>query len=131
MYVKVTAGTGPNGMHGDFLCEVTPPIYFDYAAVELGEDAEWEEDSRVTEDAQPGMVLVNPGIIDFNKALNAHIEYMHLLELIPNQTRYEKNKNLIAFRYVWWNDPETGLTAVITTRNIFILGDNGKTIDRV
>ncbi|KKM60535.1 hypothetical protein LCGC14_1540800 [marine sediment metagenome] len=122
MYIKVTAGDGPNGMHGDFLCKVFPPIHFDYVAEEIGEDAVWDTD---------GSTLLNPGTIDFNKALNAHIEFMHLLELHPLQTTYEKNKNLFTFRYVWWIDPETGLTAVITTRNIFILGENGKTIDRV
>ena len=122
MYIKVTAGDGPNGRHGDFLCAVWPPIYFDHVAVEVGEDAVWDTD---------GSTLLNPGTIDFNKALNASIEFMHLLELEPDQTRYEVNKNLFGFRYVWWNDPDTGLTAVVTTRNIFILGNDGKTIDRV
>ncbi len=121
MYVKVTAGHGPNGMHGDFLCEVTDPIYFDYVAAPIGEDATFDEDGKLT----------NPGSIDFNEALHAHIEFMHLLELNPDQTRFEDNQGIIAFRYVWWNDPELGITAVITTRRIFIVGPDGRTIDRV
>ena len=109
MYVKVTAGDHPYGAKGDFLTRVYPPIYFDHIAAVLDENGE----------------------VDFEKALNASLDFIHHLEFDTSQTVYEQNKNMVAFRYVWWEDPETGLTAVITTRNIFILGETGKTIDRV
>ena len=54
-----------------------------------------------------------------------------MLEFIADQTQYEANQNMVAFKYVWWDDPVTGITAVVTTRHIFILSDTGKTIDRV
>lgn len=117
MYVKVTAGT--HG--GDFLAKVHPPLHSDFIAVPLGKNAVWDENHN----------LVSPGDIDFGEALNIYMEYGHVLEISADQTQYEANKNMIAVRYAWWNDPDTGLTAVITTRNIFILGENGKTIDRV
>ncbi len=109
MYVKVTAGDHPYGAKGDFLTKVHPPIYSDYAAASIDEDGE----------------------VNFQEAMGADPNFIHHLEFDKTQTRYEENKNMVSFRYVWWDDPDTGLTAVVTTRNIFILGDNGKTIDKV
>lgn len=120
MYVKVTAGDHP-GPKGDFLHEVHPPIYSDYVSAPLGEDAQWGEDGK----------LIHPGLMDFSEALRASINHLYMLEFIPDQTEYEVNKNIVGFRFVYWDDPGTGLTAVITTRRIFILSDQGKTIDRV
>lgn len=126
MYVKVTSGNHSHGQRGDFLCEVDPPIYSDHISVKLTDDAKWEP----SEGNATGRALVEHGI-DFEAALNAHIDFLHLLEFNPEQTDYEIKENMVSFRYVWWHDEKTGLTAVITTRNIFILGANGKTIDRV
>jgi len=120
MYVKVTAGHHPYGQRGDFLIEVEPPIYFDFTAAKLGKNAEWDENHD----------LVSPGDIDFSEALGASVDYLHMLEFTADQTQYEANQNMIAFRYVWWHS-DRGIEAVITTRNIFIVSDNGKTIDRV
>ena len=119
MYVKVTAGDQA-GIKGDFLTKVYPPIYSDYIAAPLGKDAEWKDD-----------FLVHPGHIDFAEAIGADINHLYMMEFVADRTAYEEAKDIIAFRYVWWNDPDTGLTAVITTRKIFIIGENGKTIDSV
>lgn len=131
MYVKVTAGNHVGGGRGDFLARVHPPLYSDHIAAKLGPNAEWEP----CEGMRSGRQLKNPGqALDFEEAIGAHIDFLHLLEFSPEQTEYERNQGpngLVSFRYVWWEDPDTGLTAVITTRNIFILGENGKTIDRV
>lgn len=121
MYVKVTAGDHPYGAKGDFLTEVHPPIYSDFIAAKLGKNAEWDDDKN----------LISPGDVDWDKELGASIDYLHMLEFTADQTQYEANKDIVAFKYAWWHDPDTGITAVITTRNIFILGANGKTIDRV
>jgi hypothetical protein len=120
MYVKVTAGAHPYGQRGDFLIEVEPPIHFDHIAAPLGENAQWDADHN----------LVSPGDIDFQKAIGADINYLHMLEFTADQTQYEANKEVVAFRYVWWAS-DKGIEAVVTTRRIFIVGENGKTIDRV
>jgi hypothetical protein len=107
MYIKVTAGnTSPIG---DFLIEVHPPVFSGLVAAPINDN----------------------GDVDFAQAINADIHYLHALELNYDQTVYEEGQEMVSFRYVYWDDPETGLTAVVTTRHIFILNDNGKTIDRV
>ena len=120
MYVKVTAGNHPYGQRGEFLIEVEPPIYFDHVAVKLGKNAQWDDDHN----------LVSPGDVDFSEALGASINYLHMLEFTADQTQCEVNQDMVAFRYVWWHSAK-GIEAVVTTRNIFIVGENGKTIDRV
>ena len=120
MYVKVTAGAHPYGQRGDFLTKAHPPLYSDYAATHLP-DAKWDDEGH----------LISWGDVDWSEAMGAQCEYVHFLEFEIEQTVYEQLNGMVAFRYVWWSDPETGLTAVITTRNIFIVGENGKTIDRV
>ena len=120
MYVKVTAGEHLTGAKGDFIIEVKDgPIYSDYAAVVLGDDAKWDDGN-----------LVDLGHTDFSEAMGCSPNTLHTLEFLPDQTKYEKNKGIVAFRYAYWHNDE-GITAVITTRNIFIVGANGKTIDRV
>ena len=114
MYVKVPTSTA------DFLIEVTAPIFFDHAAVVIGKTAEWDEKGNLT----------SLGDTDWDKALQASVSYLHLLEFTADQTRYEAHENMVAFRYVWWHS-EKGIEAVITTRPIYIIGENGKTIDRV
>ena len=119
MYVKVTAGDHIHGQRGDFLTEVTPPIYSDYAAAKL-DNAKWDNDGKLIS-----------WEIDWNEALGASVQYMHFLEFHIDQTEYERMNGMVAFRYVWWHDRDRGIEAVVTTRKIFIVGENGKTIDRV
>lgn len=124
MYVKVTCGVSPHSKRptGDFLCEVHTPIYFDVVAAPVGGNAEWDENGY----------LIHPGDVDFGKAMGVDgLSYLHVLEIAAEQTEYEKARGLVPFRYVWWHDPDKGIMGVVTTRHIFILGDNGKTIDRV
>lgn len=121
MYVKVTGGRHHFGGRGDFLTRVEPPLYTDYTAIELADDARWGDDGE----------LESLGSTDFHEALGAAIEFIHMLEFQPERTVYEENTGIVAFRYAWWHDSKTGLTAVVTTRSIFVLGENGKTIDRV
>lgn len=111
MYIKVTVGDG----HGDFIQEVGPgPLESGSVAIK------WE-----------------PNALDINileqvaKHLDIHWAQAHLLEIDPHQTKYELNEGLLAVRYVWWYVPDSGTEGVVTTRNIFIVGNDGKTIDRV
>ena len=125
MYVKVTNGRDPNqpGLHtGDFLAEVVPPLRSDHIVAEVGKNAERGDTGR----------LITVGDVDFAYAIGAEFARMHVLEVAPEQTTSpDPDTEMFAFRYVWWDDPAVGRVAVITTRNIFILGENGKTIDRV
>ena len=119
MYLKVAAGHHPYGQRGDFLIEVRGPVYYDYAAVRLGAGAEWDEDHG----------LVSVGDVDWSEAMGASVDYLHMLEFTADQTQYEANEEMVAFRYAWW-ESERGIEAIVTTRNIFIMSDDGKTIDK-
>lgn len=119
MYVKVTAGNHPFGQRGDFLTRVHPPLYSDFAAIEIS-GMEWNEDGSVK----------SWDSVDWAEVVGPH-QALYMLEFQPDQTEYERNKGIVAFRYARWDDPSQGGVAVVTTRNIFIVGENGKTIDRV
>lgn len=125
MYVKVTAGRDPQSPgqhHGDFLAEVVPPLYSDHVAAPLGRNAERSEKGAI----------LTVGDVDFPGAIGAEFAVLHVLEIDPQNTVVQEDgSELFSFRYAWWDDPGVGRTAVITTRNIFVLGANGKTIDRV
>lgn len=62
----------------------------------------------------------------------------HLGDLIPHGDWYLgevfpqnfNDEQKYRIRYAWWPSDD-GWSGVVTTRNIFILGDNGKTIDKV
>ncbi len=111
MYIKVTVGDG----HGDFIQEVGPgPLESGTIAVEWDPDA---EDNNVLAKVAQELDIV------WSQA--------RLLEIDPQQTRYELNTGVAAVRYVWWYVPDSGAEGVVTTRNIFIVGNDGKTIDRV
>lgn len=111
MYISITAGQG----HGDVLQDVGDgPIESGTVAVEWGEDS---DDN------------------DILAELSKHLDITwgaRLLEIDPAQrTEYERNKGIIAVRYAWWYVPDNGAMGVATTRNIFIVGDDGKTIGKV
>ena len=113
MYISVTAGEG----HGDFLQDVGKgPIESGTVALEWDEEAE------------------------DNNILSKLAEYLKLpwwtearvLEVNASQrTEFERNKGWIAVHYAWWYVPDVGSVGVATTRNIFIVGDDGKTIGKV
>lgn len=112
MYVKVTLSDG----HGDFIQEVGPgPLESGSVTIKryLDDDAEANILTQVAE------------------ALDIVWAQAHLLEIDPQQTKYELNEGLLTVRYVWWYVPDSGTEGVVTTRNIFIVGNDGKTIDRV
>lgn len=121
MYVKVTAGGGPDVPTGNFLAEVHGELFYDTHATPLGENAVWESDR-----------LQSPGDIDFRALLRVDVALsLTVLEFSIAHKEYLEAGRVVPFRFVWWRDPKEGLRGVVTTRNIFILGDNGKTIDRV
>lgn len=107
MYIKITAGEG----HGDVLYDAGDQVQSGYVAAPLQEG--------------------NSEYPDFTKAIGVAIHEIHICEFRPDQTKYEKNHGLFAFRYAWWITDGVGVVCVVTTRNIFIVGDDGKTIDRV
>lgn len=112
MYISVTAGEG----HGDFLQDVGE------GPIESGTVAlEWNGGSGGVE------------ILDkLAKAIGIVWVQSRLLDIDPDQrTDYERNKDWIAVRYAWWQIEGTGAVGVATTRNIFITGDDGKTIGKV
>jgi hypothetical protein len=111
MYVKITAGE----RHGDVIFETSGAVNYDTIAAKLGGNA--------TE--------TSIGDVDFGEAVGVTFNELSVLEIDRSQTRYEEGKGIFVFRYAWWVDDRRGFVGVVTTRNIFIVGDNGKTIDRV
>lgn len=121
MYVKVTAGGGENVPTGNYLAEVHGDLFFDTHATPLGRNAVWDDDGR----------LRSPGDIDFSGLLRVEGSFsLHVLEFTISREEFEQHGEVVPFRFAWWRDPKDGLVGVVTTRNIFILGENGKTIDR-
>lgn len=129
MYIKVAYG---DHQSGDFLLDVTGPIHSGLAAIKydpeavdndvVGELGRTLERARLRELGQDQSDdLIHP--IPFNHA--------HVLTIDPAQTKYERRQGLVGVQYAWWDEPMDGLHVVITTRPIYILGDNGKTIDKV
>lgn len=110
MYVKVAYC---DEQMGDFLIEVTGPIHSGLVALPYDPDAQDHDISG-----------------ELRKVLDLSLSRVHVLEIEQNQTQYEANQGFVAVRYVWWEDDD-GHHAVVTTRPIFVVGDNGKTIDRV
>lgn len=121
MYVKVTKGRGQGVPPGDFLCEVSQPVHSGTATVGIPQEAKWREDGT----------LLWPGNIDYSAALGVDLATVHQLEMSCGPTPNGNQPGTLVFRYAYWADPATGLTAVVSTRNIFIIGANGKTVDRV
>ena len=112
MYISVTAGEG----HGDFLQDVGE------GPIESGTVAlSWKEG------------LGGADILDrLAKAIDCVWEQSRLLEIDSSKrTEYEYSKGWMAIRYAWWYVPDVGPVGVATTRNIFIVGDDGKTIGKV
>jgi hypothetical protein len=124
MYVKVTHG---DAMGGDFLLPVTGPIHSGSIAISFDPNAQDHDVGGELAKELGRQMLYGDGAAVQSMPLNR----IHVLEIDQHRTQYEANKNLLAVRYVWWDEPMDGLHAVVTTRNIFIVGDDGKTIDRV
>ena len=110
MYVKVTMDVE----HGDTFWQTEGPIDSGLYTVPFKDDGDGP-------------------IFDFQKGLPSVPLLLHIHEIdMDQQTEYERNKNIVAVHFATWPDPENVQSiGVVTTRNIFILGDNGKTIDRV
>ena len=122
MYVKVTHG---KNMGGDFLKELPGDEIYSGTAI-----LPWESSK------QDGDLL---GGNDLGSLLWEELDFqgpfwhtLHILEINLDQyvhTDPDDGREWLIVKYVWWHTD--GISAVATTRNIFILGDNGKTIDRV
>lgn len=54
---------------------------------------------------------------------------LHVLEIDEDQFYFAEDGTLVV-HYVWWGESD-GLRGVVTTRNIFIMGEAGQTIARV
>lgn len=126
MYAKVTYG---DAMGGDFLCEVYSPIHSGSMAIPFD-----PEDS----DHNPGLKLAKAvGREMLPRTQEGDYQAMpfntcHVLAITEDKrTEYERNTGQLVVKFVWWDEPGDGLHAIVTTRNIFITGENGKTIDRV
>ena len=110
MYVKVTG----DGKHGDSLWETSGPIESGrYGLPFTDEDGEGP-------------------VFDFEKGLPFVPQLLAIREVdLDGQTTYEKNHSLISVRFAWWFDKMEGTIGVVTTRNIFIMSQEGHTIDKV
>ena len=117
MYIKVTAGA--DGNVGDFLLPINLSerggLRFGYVTMPWSDDPESEFDYAA--------MMAAVGGTDVN-------ETMHVLEFTPDRTDYERDKGVASFKFARWHDRDSGMVTVATTRNIFILNDDGKTIDR-
>lgn len=105
MYVKVNQGHEGE----DFLLETHGPLtsgfkYFDLD--EVSEHPDWI-----------GMVGIPHGTA-------------MVLDVLPQNFNGQEKYRV---RYVWWprNDGLGPFSGVVTSRNIFIVGDDGQTVDRV
>jgi hypothetical protein len=155
MYVKVTRG---GSMGGDFIMEVEGPITSGSAVIpfdpakdnnivgalgrvlghemfvtrhelELGdEDFKAAQRQQDSDRDYPLMSWTQAHVL----AIEKHSYGEAPAENVGNYWQGEETDmgNLIV-KYAWWHLPDIGTVCIITTRNIFILGDNGKTIDRV
>ena len=118
MYVKVTAGNHPQGQRGDFIVHAGPgPIYSDFSLVPIPEG--WTVEDGVS-------------ALDFEEVLGTPLHQLHVLEFQPSHVDHGNDANTVCFKYAWWDEEGSARAhAVVTTRNIFIMSDEGKTIDRV
>lgn len=119
MYLSVTAGIG----HGDFLIEAQDPIYSGTAVIP------WAN----TPDHDVGSLLWNY----LELAERDWWAELHVLEIddegIVDEATPEGTggRRVLVPKYAWWMKPDVGCCGIVTTRTIFILGTNGKTIHRV
>ncbi|KKL12245.1 hypothetical protein LCGC14_2537730 [marine sediment metagenome] len=106
MYVKITAGS--HG--GDLIFETAGPIESGALAAEVDNDGE----------------------VAYTEAIPSMPALLHMLEIdLEQRTKYERTSGLVRIRWARWPDQEEGSVGLVTTRNVFIVGDDGKTIDRV
>lgn len=128
MYVKVTQG---RGMGGDFLLKVRSDEINSGTAVLPWDSEKMDGDLLGDNDIGQGLW----------EALDMGGQWwrlLHVLEIDTDQfvvadASSEKgttDERLLA-KYAWWWHEDGGAEAVVTTRNIFILGENGQTIDKV
>jgi hypothetical protein len=127
LYLKVAYG---DHQSGDFLLNVTGPLHSGVVAIPFDPN----KDNDIVGQLEKALGEVGAreaGQIGQEDRYQPKFNYAHILAIDPAQTLYEKNQGYVAVRYVWWDEPMDGINVVITTRSIFILGDNGKTIDKV
>jgi hypothetical protein len=110
MYVKVTG----DAEHGDTIWETGGPVQSGFYAILIEQ------------------VVDGDPVFDFKDGLPYVPSTLHIHEIdVSQQTKHEKEHNRVAVRFAWWPDAAGDSVGVVTTRNIFLVGDNGKTIDRV
>jgi len=126
MFVKVTAGKRLDGHKGAFLTEAEGPVNSGLAEV-------WLPTSAFDDDGY----LVDTGDLLYESIIDVPATRFHMLEMrgdlnIRSDKTLEEHpgESPMLVHWVWFSSRD-GSEAVVTTRNIFILNDSGKTIDRV
>lgn len=122
MYVKVNQAFGGS----DFLIEVsTTPILSGTVAVNKTA-VNWADPSY---DIGHELAVAIFGTDE--SYLTSPWDELHVLQIDnEGQSEYERQNDLLAVKYAWWAENDSR-KCVVTTRNIFIVGNDGKTVDRV
>lgn len=97
-----------------------------------GQDLHFQARNPITS----GFLFIDPAEVDTDHGEPEWGDF--LMDLIPHGdwyigevfTQNFDDEKRYRIRYAWWPSDDF-ISAVITTRNIFIMGDDGKTIDRV
>jgi hypothetical protein len=106
MYVKVPSIND----QGDFITQAAGPINSGTVLLDFGPN-----DTEVLD--------------QLNEAIDANVSYLHVLQVGIGE---RPPLGPVSVRYATWYDPTEGqVEGVVTSRHIFIVGENGKTIDRV
>lgn len=132
MYVQVTHGSK---MGGDFLLEVPKGAALHSGTFAIPFDPKADDHDIVGELSIAVSEEVNGeprGNGDYEEWKRNFFTEVHVLEIEQDQTQYEANKSLLVVKCIWWVDPTSGaMPAVVTTRNIFVIGENGQTVAKV
>jgi hypothetical protein len=131
MYVKVTQGAD---MGGDFLLLVRSDSIISGTAV-LPWDSE-KQDGKLLGDNDPAGELWKQLEMEGTWWRLVHVleidtEQFVVAEASGQGDEVEFGPEKLILKYAWWWHEDGGAEAVVTTRNIFIVGEDGKTIDRV
>lgn len=77
------------------------------------------------------VTYVEPWTVDWEKRLQIAFSFLHYRGgRIPSfNPPGETEQPYWIVHWAWWDDPDKGIYGVVTTHPIYILNDNGKTID--
>jgi len=79
------------------------------------------------------VVIEPPWEIDWQKELEVALRFLHYRgdsDVAPHHD-VTGGPDFWVVHFAWWTDDDRGSFGIVTTHDLYIMGDNGKTIDRV